>query len=147
MKKQVLFLAALMCMMLHSVSIFADDRVIPVEQLPEAAKQFVKTNFPGQTISYATVDTEFLSKTYEVRLDNGTEIEFDKKGVWDKVDCKRSAVPAKLVPAAIAQYVKANFPGTKIVKIDKDRGNYEIELSNDLDLKFNSRGKLMKIDD
>ena len=56
MKKQVLTIAAIVSMMLHSVSIFADDRIIPVDQLPVAAKEFVQTTFPGQTISYATVD-------------------------------------------------------------------------------------------
>ena len=78
---------------------------------------------------------------------NGTEVDFDKKGNWDNVDCKTKAVPASLVPAAIAQYVKAHYPNTVIVKIDKERGGYEIELSNDLDLKFNSKGKLIGIDD
>ena len=147
MKKQVLFIAAIACMMLHSVSTFADDRVIPVEQLPAAAQQFVKTTFPGQNISYVTVDVDFLSKTYDVYLENGIEIEFDKNGTWDNVDCNFTAVPAKLIPAPIAQYVKAKYPGTKIVKIDKEHGGYDVELSNDLELKFTGQGKLMYIDD
>lgn len=147
MKKQVLFVSAFLCMMFHSVSSFADDRNIPVNQLPEPARKFVEATFPGQTISYATVDEDFAKKTYEVHLDNGVEIDFDNAGTWDKVDCHYSAVPASLIPAAIAEYVKANFPGTQIVKIDKERYGYEIEFSNDLDLKFNSRGKLLYIDD
>ena len=164
MKKQVLFLAALTCMMVHSVSTLANDRIIPVNQLPEAAQKFVKATFPGQTISYATVDMDFGSKTYEVRLDNCVEIEFDKNGTWDKVDCNYIAVPDKngtwdkvdcnyiavpsdLVPVAIAEYVKTNFAGTKIVKIDKEHGGYEVELSNDIELHFNSQGKLMYFDD
>jgi hypothetical protein len=147
MKKQVLFLAALTCMMVHSVSALANDRIIPVNQLPEAAQKFVKATFPGQTISYATVDMDFGSKTYEVRLDNCVEIEFDKNGTWDKVDCNYIAVPSDLVPVAIAEYVKTNFAGTKIVKIDKEHGGYEVELSNDIELHFNSQGKLMYFDD
>jgi len=51
------------------------------------------------------------------------------------------------VPATIAEYVKTNFPGTQIVKIDKERRGYEVELSNDIDLHFNSNGKLLYIDD
>ena len=147
MKKQVLFLAALTCMMVHSVSALANDRIIPVNQLPEAAQKFVKATFPGQTISYATVDMDFGSKTYEVRLDNCVEIEFDKNGTWDKVDCNYIAVPSDLVPVAIAEYVKTNFAGTKIVKIDKEHGGYEVELSNDIELHFNSQGKLLYFDD
>jgi uncharacterized protein YuzE len=134
-------------MLLQSVTCLADDKIIPVEQLPASAKTFVKKYFPQATIEYATKDTEFMGTTYEVRLSDGTEVDFDKKGNWDNVDCKTKAVPASLVPAAIAQYVKAHYPNTVIVKIDKERGGYEIELSNDLDLKFNSKGKLIGIDD
>jgi uncharacterized protein YuzE len=147
MNKNKFFLVALLCMLLQSVTCLADDKIIPVEQLPAPAKTFVKKYFPQATIEYATKDTEFMGTTYEVRLSDGTEVDFDKKGNWDNVDCKTKAVPASLVPAAIAQYVKAHYPNTVIVKIDKERGGYEIELSNDLDLKFNSKGKLIGIDD
>jgi uncharacterized protein YuzE len=147
MNKNKFFLVALLCMLLQSVTCLADDKIIPVEQLPAPAKTFVKKYFPQATIEYATKDTEFMGATYEVRLSDGTEVDFDKKGNWDNVDCKTKAVPASLVPAAIAQYVKAHYPNTVIVKIDKERGGYEIELSNDLDLKFNSKGKLIGIDD
>ena len=147
MNKNKFFLVALLCMLLQSVTCLADDKIIPVEQLPAPAKTFVKKYFPQATIEYATKDTEFMGTTYEVRLSDGTEVDFDKKGNWDNVNCKTKAVPASLVPAAIAQYVKAHYPNTVIVKIDKERGGYEIELSNDLDLKFNSKGKLIGIDD
>ena len=146
MKKSVFFLAALVCMMMQSVSTFASDRIIPKEQLPAAAQTFIQKTFPGQTVSYAKIDFDGR-KTYEVRLSNGTEVEFDKNGTWDKVDCNHSAVPANLVPANIATYVKSNFPGATIVKIDKERYGYDIELSNDLELKFNKNGKMLRVDD
>ena len=147
MKKKVLCLAALTCMMFHSAPSYATVRVIPVDLLPEEAKKFVETMFPGQTISYATLDKDFFSKTYEVRLDNFVDIEFDKNGTWDKVECNYIAVPADLVPASIAGYVKNHFPNAKIVKIDKERRGYEVKLSNKLELHFNSHGKLRHIDD
>lgn len=146
MKQMKYFFMALMCLMM-SASCVADDRIIPVEQLPAAAKTFIQKNFPGRTISYAQEDRDGLSKTYEARLDDGTEVKFDKKGNWDKVDCEMKAVPAALVPATIANYVKNSFPGAFVVKIDKERYGYEIELSNDLELKFDKRGNLMNIDD
>ena len=146
MKQMKYFFMALMCLMM-SASCVADDRIIPVEQLPAAAKTFIQKNFPGRTISYAQEDRDGLSKTYEARLDDGTEVKFDKKGNWDKVDCKTTAVPAALIPEAIAQYVQANFAGAVITKIDKERYGYEIELSNDIDLKFNKQGALIGMDD
>ena len=146
MKKSVFFLAALVCMMMQSVSSFADDRVIPAEQLPAAAKTFIQKTFPGQAVSYATIDFDGRKK-YEVHLSNGTEVDFDKNGTWDKVDCNYSAVPASLVPSTIANYVKTHFAGAKVVKIDKERYGYDVELSNELELKFNKQGQLMNIDD
>lgn len=146
MKQMKYFFMALMCLMM-SASCVADDRIIPVEQLPAAAKTFIQKNFPGRTISYAQEDRDGLSKTYEARLDDGTEVKFDKKGNWDTVDCETKAVPAALVPATIANYVKSSFPGAFVVKIDKERYGYEVELSNDLELKFDKKGKLMNIDD
>ena len=122
---------------------YADDRPIPVEKLPAAAKEFVKTHFPKSKIIYAEKDW----KRYETRLNDGTEIDFDSKGNWDKVDCKMTAVPEALVPQAIAQYVASNFPDAVVTKIDKERFGYEIELSNDLELKFNKAGVLLSMDD
>ena len=147
MKKSALFLVALLCMALLSASCFAGDKIIPVEQLPAAAQQFVKTNFPNAKISFATKDAEFIGTKYEARLADWTEINFDKKGEWDKVDCQMNSVPEALVPAAIAEYVKTNFDGTVITKIDKERYGYDIELSNSLELKFNKKGQVMEIDD
>ena len=147
MRKSSLFFAALVCMMMQSLSSFADDRVIPTQQLPAAAQTFVQNTFPGKGIAYATIDRDFGKTTYDVRLNDGTEVDFDSKGTWDKVDCGFSAVPAQLVPTAIANYVKANYAGATIVKIDKERHGYDIELSNDLELKFNKQGQLIGFDD
>ena len=58
-----------------------------------------------------------------------------------------TAVPAAIVPAAIQQYVSTSFPGTVITKIDKERYGYDIELSNDIDLKFNYQGAIIGMDD
>ena len=141
MKQMKYFLMALMCLV--SSSIMADDTPIPVEQLPKAVKTFVQTNFKDQKILYAEKD----GSTYECRLADGTKIEFTKKGVWTKIECKAAAVPACFVPDAIQEYVKANFPGCTVTTIDKERYGYDIELSNDIDLKFNNKGVLIGMDD
>ncbi|MBQ2332694.1 MAG: PepSY-like domain-containing protein, partial [Prevotella sp.] len=101
MKTMKYFMMALVCLLMQSATCLADGRPIPVEQLPKAAKDFVAKYFPGQNIIYA--EKEYGK--YEARFNNGMEIEFDKKGNWDKVDCKTTAVPAALIPEAIAQYV------------------------------------------
>ena len=143
MTKMKYFAMALVCLMMAAVNVKADDRPIPVQKLPASAKQFVATYFPGATIVYAAKD----DGKYETTLSTGTKVDFTRKGAWDKVDCNTVAVPAALVPAAIATYVKATFPNTVITKIDNERYGYEIELSNDVELKFNHAGVLMAFDD
>jgi hypothetical protein len=146
MKHVKLFVMALVCLFV-SAACFADDKMIPVEQLPATVKTFIKQHFPQKTILYAEKDSEIRGVKYEVRLNDGTEVNFDKKGNWDKIDCKRVAVPAVFIPQAIATYVQTNFPGDIIVKIDKERYGYEIELLSDLELKFNKKGQLISMDD
>ena len=142
MKQPRVFLLALMCLLV-STAAFADDTPIPVEKLPAAAKEFVQTNFPEAKIIYAEKDWN----SYECRLNDGTKIEFNKKGSWKKVDRNLIAVPAALIPEPIQQYVTTNFPGCVVTKIDKERYGYDIELSNDIDLKFNYQGVLIGMDD
>lgn len=142
MTQKRFFLVALMCMIM-SATTFASDRVITANQLPAAAQTFINQTFPGASIMYAEID----DGKYEVHLNDGTEINFDRKGNWDKVDCKLKAVPTHLIPATIASNVETQFSGTVITKIDKERYGYEIELSNGLDLKFNRQGMLSEIDD
>lgn len=123
------------------------DKIITPDKLPVAAQNFIKEYFPENAVSYAKKDVEISGTTYEVRLQDGTEIDFKGKGEWDKVDCKRLAVPGALVPSIIANYVQTTFPGQIIVKIDKEIYGYEIELGNDLELRFDKNGKLRNIDD
>jgi glucose-1-phosphate thymidylyltransferase short form len=58
----------------------ADDRPIPVEQLPAAAKAFVKEHFPENPIVYAKIDIEMQKTEYEARLNDGSKVEFDEQG-------------------------------------------------------------------
>lgn len=143
MNRFKLFFVALMCMMASNVA-FADDKPIPVEQLPASAKQFVASNFESRKIIYAEKDWD----SFECRLDDGTKIEFKRDGSWKKIDRESmTAVPASTVPDSIKSYVNANFPGCVVTKIEKERHGYDIELSNDMELKFNHQGVVIGFDD
>ena len=93
------------------------------------------------------MEVELLGKKYDVIFTNGEKIEFDSKGQWTDIECKQSQVPAALVPAAIAAFVKKNYPQAAILKIERDRKTYEVELSNRLELKFDKSFRLIDIDD
>ena len=66
---------------------------------------------------------------------------------WKTVKCPGKAVPAALVPQAIANYVKSNFQSALITKIDKKYGSYEIELNNGAELHFAADGSFVGYDD
>ncbi len=134
----------LVCMFVQ-LSVFAnDDRVITFDALPQVAKEFVKKHFPNEKV--ARVEQDRDDKTYDLNFRNGCSIDFDKKGNWKEVDCKRKEVPSAIVPQTIKDYVKMNCKGERITKIELDRGRYEIELSSGVDIKFNKKFKPVDVD-
>lgn len=145
--KNMKFLFLALALTLCSVSLSARDQVISEQQLPAAAKTFVKQYFKNRTVSMAKKDVDFGSASYDVVLNSGTKIEFNSKGEWKEVDCAPAAVPEAIIPSAIRTYVKANYANCKIVKIERDRSGFDIELSNDLDLRFDKQGKFIRVDD
>lgn len=123
-----------------------NDRIITVEQLPSAAQQILKKDFSGKAVSVVKMETELTGKRYEVIFNNGDEIEFDSSGNWTEISCKSSQVPARLVPAEIRSYVSKNYPDAVIREIEKDRSNYDVKLSNRLEITFNKNFKVIDID-
>ena len=123
------------------------DRPITIEQLPQKAQQFLKKYYPQEGLSFAKEDSYWMSKENEVVLTKGAKKEFAATGVWKRVERKADAVPADIVPQQIKDYVKQNYPDARITKIDRDRRDYEVSLSNRLELTFNKEFRLIEIDD
>ena len=88
----------------------------------------------------------YKRQDYKVVFVNGAKVEFAKNGEWKDVECKYGEVPAAIVPQQIRDYVTKNYPKNKIVAIDRDRRDYEVELDNGLDLKFDLKFRLIDID-
>ncbi|MFV0392277.1 MAG: PepSY-like domain-containing protein [Paludibacteraceae bacterium] len=140
---------SLVALIMASGTAFADnDKPIAVKQLPAAAKQFISSYFSDAKVSYAKVEQEFFAKSYEVVFTNGSKVEFNNKGEWKDVDCKHTQIPEGIVPQQIKNHVTANYKkDVKIVAIDRDRYDYEIKMSNGLELKFDLNFNLIEIDD
>ena len=84
MKTINFFMVALMSLVTVTTC-FADDRMILPEQLPAPAKAFIQTHYDGTNILFASKEYDGLSKHYEVHLNDGTQLDFDSKGNWDKL--------------------------------------------------------------
>lgn len=144
MKKLVFLLVCLFT--LQTVARADNDKPIQVTQMPQTAQQFIKQHFADSKVALAKMESDFLYKSYEVIFTNGNKVEFDKKGSWTEVDCKYGAVPVAVVPVAIQNYVKSNYPETTILKIERDKKDYEVKLSNRIELKFDLKFNLIDID-
>jgi hypothetical protein len=141
------FLVAAVVFMSLGVACANADRPIAVENLPQKAQQFIKKYFSQVGVTYATEDRDVISKDYEVMFADGSRIDFASNGEWTSVECKGKAVSAGIVPQQIEAYVTQNYPDAHIRKIDRDRTDYEVSLSNRLELTFNKNFKLIEIDD
>lgn len=130
-----------------TTSALADDKAIDFSQLPAAAQSFIQSDFSTSEISFITKDTEVLDTTYDVHFTDGTEVEFNSKGEWKEISCRKSEINLKYVPKQILSTVGTKWPKAEIRKIERYKQGYEIELSNHLELKFDKKFRLLEIDD
>lgn len=144
MKKVLLLVVCLFT--LQTVARADDDKPIQVNQLPQQAQTFIKHYFPSAKVAMAKMETDLFDKSYDVIFTNGDKLEFDKKGAWTEVNCKFSAVPLDVLPAQIQKYVRANHPDAKVLRIEKDRKDYEVKLSNGWEIEFDSKFNVIEMD-
>ena len=124
-----------------------NDRPITTDQLPAKALTFLGEQFPNDAVSYATMDKELFSTTYEVVLASGTRVEFLSNGEWSEIDCLHNALPEVVVPQPIREQVAQRFPDRVMTEIKRERGRHEVTISGGLELKFDARNQLVEIDD
>ena len=144
MKKFFLVLVSVLA--INSFVMASEDKPIAVERMPQKAQQFIKSHFGNHQVAMAKVETDFLSKSYDVIFTNGDKVEFDGKGEWTNVDCEYSAVPVAVIPAAIKAYVDKHYPDAKVKQIEKDRREYDVELTNGWDIKFDKSFRVVELD-
>ncbi|MEG1621848.1 MAG: PepSY-like domain-containing protein [Alistipes sp.] len=145
MKKMTAILFALTLSL--SVACAGGDRPIQLEQLPAVAKQFIQAHFATAKVAIVKESKEWMDKDFEVVFTNGDKIEFDKKGAWTEVECNQGQVPVAIIPQQISAHVATTYPNVWITSIEQSPKGYKVDLSNKLDLKFNEKFALMKIDD
>ena len=125
MKKIFALFALLLCFVQFSQ---AGDKVTrDVNKLPVAAREMINKHFPQAKVEYIKIEKDlFLSTSYDVKMSDGIELEFNSKGEWIEIDCKNKAVPAK---------------------IERDRKGYELTLENGLEVDFDQFGGFLKLSD
>ena len=148
MKRILRILMIAICCMVscNMVANAGNDKPISVNALPAKAQTLLSQHFNGQKVMLATIESGVVSRSYDVVLQNGTKLEFDKRGNLTEIDCEQGTVPDQLIPQAIRNYLKENYPAQAVKKIEMNKNEYEVELANGLDLTFNKHFQLIDID-
>ncbi len=76
----VSFMGIIMAVMAVVIDVLDKDLLISANQLPLTAQNYVQDNFPGGTVAYAKLKNDIIKTSYEVKLNNGFELQFDNYG-------------------------------------------------------------------
>lgn len=123
-----------------------DDQIIGENELPDQAINFIETHFPDAEILSITMDVNDSMSKFEVKLNNGFDIDFDENGNWTEVEAHGQKVPDAIIPNPILAYVQDHYPNAFIEEISKKTGKFKIDLSNDVDLIFDLDGNFIGVD-
>lgn len=150
MKKLLLGLSFLLAIAIFAVSCSKEDNGNDVV-LPSKANSFLSTSFKfkgAKIVKLSKVTDNLTKKEFEVILDNGIKIEFNKDGNLVEIEAVKDdgTIPSELVPKDILDYVSEHYPGPGINSIEIEEDGYEIELTDGTDLDFDLEGVFIKVD-
>ena len=116
------------------------------KRLPSATKAFIKKHYPESQIVSIVDDVD---GDFEVRLDNKTELDFDRKGVWFQLDSKKKPFPNSIIEilhTEMIKYISKNYPEQFIKEVEKKSYGYRVTLNkpNNVELCFTGSGILIE---
>lgn len=114
---------------------------ITPSKLPENAKRFIECCFGKAKIVYI----DKIKDEYEVKLSNGTYINFDKNGDWNYI-ISDDIIKETVLPKNIANKLKSimkRYNSANIFEINKRINLYRIKLTNSLEICISHKGDLL----
>jgi hypothetical protein len=139
-----------------SVAVFAafftfgceKEEVVKDTELPQPAKEFISTHFASATITTVVKEEELKKVSYDVVLNNGTTLDFNKAGECTEIDSnKAEKLPDSVIPVRILEYVQTNYASDFITGWEIDGADQDIELSSQLELKFDKDSNFLRVED
>lgn len=124
-------------------------KAIPISELPANINYHLQSSYPSASIRTAEKDPNF---GYEVEISLGWEFYYDLNGSFLYKEMNLGGdddlpVAISSLPSSIVNYVNANYPGSTIVWAEWDDDEFEIYLSNGLELYFDRNGNFLYADD
>jgi len=125
-----------------------NESIVQNTQLPDAAQKFIKNNFGSETVQNIIKEADATGDEYKVQLGNGIKIDFDANGEWKEVKAElaNQSVGALFLPQNIRDYLTKNYPEIGVESVDRDARGIDVELLNNIDLKFDNNGNFLRID-
>lgn len=124
----------------------SSDRIINYSELPTQAKVFTETYFPESEIMRVEKDVNSVDEYYEVKFIGGVEIDFTQTGSWTNVDGNKNAIPTGFIITPIVEYVATNYSATSIESIEKKAYGFDVDLVNNIELRFDLEGNFLGLD-
>lgn len=130
-----------------STSFAACDKesVVSADRLPSDAQTYIAQHFPNHEIIEVIKERDDLKTTYDVYLNGGYNLDFNKNGKILGVE-GTNRLPDGVVPKKILAYVNTNYPDYFILEWELDDRGQEVKLSNRMELKFDKNGNFLRID-
>ena len=116
-------------------ALHAEKQVITFGELPKNAKIFVLTYFKDMKFREVCIERRASLTQYEVKLEGGIDLQFDRMGLCTEVTCKNGEVPDIVIPN---NYIR---------KYEDNGRMYEIVLDDDIRLTFSRTLRLVDIED
>ena len=118
---------------------------ITYRELPSKSQSFIKKYFPRQIVENAFISRVTVYPTYNVVMRNRTEIIFDNKGEWKEIDGHGNGVPTNMLPKESRKTIKKRYKNIGTLRIYREAGDYNVTLTNNTELRFDRKGKLINI--
>ena len=113
---------------------------ITPSQLPENIRRFIASNYSKAKIVYI----DKIKDEYEIKLNNGIYINFDKNGAWNYISSD-DKLSENILPKNIADKVKRimkKYNNAYVFEINKRIEFYRIKLTNSLELSIRHNGQV-----
>lgn len=92
----------------------------------------------------ANVNHEKVTSNASNEDDDKDEKEADDENGKDEIDEKK--IDISQLPESIIQYITTNYADATIIEAEVSNTNYEVELSNNVELVFDKEGNFKKIE-
>lgn len=121
----------------------AQKTILNNSEIPVEIKNYVTQYFKEHKIKKATKEVGNNKTEYEINLNKKVELEFDEAFNIIEIEAK-NGIPFQLLPKSITNYIRNEFPNSKIVEWKFKNGVQQIELINKTKIYFDAKGTFIK---